>query len=222
MKMPLKEIVEIISEDYKTQPKLSEIVKNIMSHPLTRYDYKKITLIELGLLIYGIYFVTRNKPFDFVMKLEKNIVFYLIQIYGHKMVGYQTCEDCEGTGYENCRECNGNGILNGEDFGGEMCDNCDGSGLIDCRECRGDGFTKSNFSIELTPKIVMDLLDEDKIQNLISNEKSFIQKTKYRIILKELESEILISDFDNFENVGGKIMFKRILDKQETIYDLED
>lgn len=189
MDLPIRDIVEIIASEIKTEG-AQAIFNYIKKHPLFREDIENIPLRDLGLIVYGVYFVNKGKSYDYVASNYDQITAYELVDFGYENPRYTSCSECEGNGEISCPECGGNGDVtchecdglgdvyrDTEDGGEEVtCPECDGDGYVRCDNCRqgnvvcdkceGSGDMEEGDEIEFSSMLVMNFLPEILISKM--------------------------------------------------------
>lgn len=138
----LETIVELIISDNDKELNFKETYRFVKSHPLLRGEWKSLTLDEISILVYSVFF----KDYEKVIKNKNHIFFCILVDFDNEETHYNDCEYCGGSGYEDCPECNngsqecstcdGDGVVGDDD---EKCPNCEGAGDLICYECNGKG-----------------------------------------------------------------------------------
>lgn len=150
MEFPLDELIEIFSSELHPNNDLRTVKDLIFRHPLMKSEYQNMSLEQLALLIYSVYFVSNGRKVEVLNRLRENIVFYIVCDFDYSNPKYVTCDTCEGdgdaecsecygSGEVSCSECDGEGSREVEDNEWEDCEVCNGNGEVSCRECNGSG-----------------------------------------------------------------------------------
>lgn len=150
MEFPLDELIEIFSSELHPNNDLRTVKNLIFTHPLMKNEYKSMSLEQLALLIYSVYFISNGRKVETLNRLRENIVFYIVCDFDYgssKTVICDTCDgdgdtncgECNGSGEVSCNECDGEGRIEVEDNEWEDCEVCNGNGEVSCRECNGSG-----------------------------------------------------------------------------------
>lgn len=150
MEFPLDELIEIFSSELHPNNDLRTVKDLIFRHPLMKSEYQSMSLEQLALLIYSVYFVSNGRKVEVLNRLRENIVFYIVCDFDYSNPKYVTCDTCEGdgdaecsecygSGEVSCSECDGEGSREVEDNEWEDCEVCNGNGEVSCRECNGCG-----------------------------------------------------------------------------------
>lgn len=150
MEFPLDELIEIFSSELHPNNDLRTVKDLIFRHPLMKSEYQNMSLEQLALLIYSVYFVSNGRKVEVLNRLRENIVFYIVCDFDYSNPKYVTCDTCEGdgdaecsecygSGEVSCSECDGEGSREVEDDEWEDCEVCNGNGEVSCRECNGSG-----------------------------------------------------------------------------------
>lgn len=150
MEFPLDELIEIFSSELHPNNDLRTVKDLIFRHPLMKSEYQSMSLEQLAILIYSVYFVSNGRKVEVLNRLRENIVFYIVCDFDYSNPKYVTCDTCEGdgdaecsecygSGEVSCSECDGEGSREVEDNEWEDCEVCNGNGEVSCRECNGSG-----------------------------------------------------------------------------------
>ncbi len=150
MEFPLDELIEIFSSELHPNNDLRTVKDLIFRHPLMKSEYQNMSLEQLAILIYSVYFVSNGRKVEVLNRLRENIVFYIVCDFDYSNPKYVTCDTCEGdgdaecsecygSGEVSCSECDGEGSREVEDNEWEDCEVCNGNGEVSCRECNGSG-----------------------------------------------------------------------------------
>jgi hypothetical protein len=151
MEFPLDELIEIFSSELHPNNDLKTVKDLIFRHPLMKSEYQSMSLEQLAILIYSVYFVSNGRKVEVLNRLRENIVFYIVCDFDYsypKTVSCDTCDgdgetdcnECDGSGEVSCSECDGSGVVDGDDEDSlEDCEVCNGNGEVSCRECNGGG-----------------------------------------------------------------------------------
>ena len=97
MDLPIRDIVEIIASEVQNQG-AQAIFNHIKKHPLFREDIDKIPLRDLGLIVYGVYFVNKGKSYEYVASNYDQITAYEVVDFDTENVRYTSCDECDGDG----------------------------------------------------------------------------------------------------------------------------
>ena len=150
MEFPLDELIEIFSSEVHPNNDLRTVKDLIFRHPLMKSEYQSMSLEQLAILIYSVYFISNGRKLEVLNRLRENIVFYIVCDFDYSNPKYVTCDTCEGdgdaecsecygSGEVSCSECDGEGSREVEDNEWEDCEVCNGNGEVSCRECNGSG-----------------------------------------------------------------------------------
>lgn len=150
MEFPLDELIEIFSSELHPNNDLRTVKDLIFRHPLMKSEYQNMSLEQLAILIYSVYFTSNGRKLEVLNRLRENIVFYIVCDFDYSNPKYVTCDTCEGdgdaecsecygSGEVSCSECDGEGSREVEDNEWEDCEVCNGNGEVSCRECNGSG-----------------------------------------------------------------------------------
>jgi len=195
MEFPLDELIEIFSSELHPNNDLRTVKNLIFTHPLMKNEYKSMSLEQLALLIYSVYFISNGRKVETLNRLRENIVFYIVCDFDYGSSKTVICDTCDGDGDTNCGECNGSGEVS--------CNECDGEGRIevedneweDCEVCNGNG--------EVSCRELTIILDRDSYSHTIDDDSYYWRDVEensemfYEVVDRELRlTEINWPTFD--------------------------
>ncbi len=241
----IETIVELIISDYDKDMNLKETYRFVKSHPLLRGEWKSLTLDEISILVYSVFF----KDYEKVIKNKNHIFFCILVDFEYEQTHYYDCEYCGGSGYEDCSECNngsqecstcdGDGNIddfnicpNCEGAGDLLCDECNGKGTISCAACDGDGSISDGTEMEGFSRLTMAYSPDEKLvdrlkfaggdltlefDDEISNlpQNLMLQIESHTIMLYSEEDYSYDSDF------SGKEVFYTVVDKEDRLENVD-
>lgn len=239
----IETIVDIIISEINEPFNLKSAYILVKKHPLLRSEWKKLTLDEISILVYSVFFMDYQKA----IREKDNIFFYIEADFDNEEIHYSDCEYCGGSGYEYCSECDngsqecstcdGDGVVgddneecpNCEGAGNLICDECGGKGTIDCGNCDGDGTVRDGNKMDGTTRLVMaygnkKLIDKLKFSggDLTSEFDEELNKLPQNLMLY-IDSEYFAlyseEDYSYDSDFSGKEVFYTVVDKE---YRLEE
>lgn len=236
----IETIVDIIISEINEPLNLKSAYRAVKSHPLLRSEWKKLTLDEISILAYSVFFMDYQKA----IREKDNIFFYIEVDFDSEETHYIDCEYCGGSGYEycecdngsqECSTCDGDGVVgddndecpNCEGAGNLICDECSGKGTIDCGNCDGDGTIHDGNKMDGITRLVMAYGNKKLIDKLKFSGGDLT--SEFDEELNNLPQDLMLSiDSDSFtlyseedysydSDFSGKEVFYTVVDKEDRL-----
>jgi len=240
----IETIVDIIISEINEPLNLKSAYRAVKNHPLLRSEWKKLTLDEISILVYSVFFMDYQKT----IREKDNIFFYIEVDFDNEENHYDDCDYCGGSGYEDCPECyngskecstcGGDGVVGvGDDDDDEcptcegagdlICDECSGKGTTPCANCDGDGTISNGEKMDGVTRLVMaygnkKLIDKLKFSggDLTSEFDEELNNLPQDLMLYiDSEHFTLYSELDYAydSDFSGKEVFYTVVDKEDRL-----
>ena len=249
MKIPAKDIADIISPEINDNRSLDYIFVHIKKHPLIRNYLGYYSLGDLSEIVYRIYGKIENLDKRKLERLLDNRIFYTVAQFSRIYEDETRCENCDGDGLVDCNNCAGSGTIECNNCGGTgevddgeekvECNECYGSGEIecdvcygdrheDCGFCGGDGVDEVRDYIDYSYYLCCDVqpetirYDMEHSEELVDDFDKEIENSKYKFNIKtsDYRYELYEGSLTYNSDFADKDFFYKVVNPKENILDI--